>query len=94
MPDTVPATTRCRRRSIPNIDTDRLTRRLAYIRTNQLALAQDQWNFQKNTYLPKAMAQADEQIKLNTALTANALKDSELYRGLAKDSFDQAKKID
>lgn len=59
---------------------------------DQLALAREQWDYQKNTYLPKAMQQADDQLMLNKAVTANQLKDSELYRGLASDSFDQAKK--
>jgi hypothetical protein len=71
---------------------NRATDAASDISWEELAMAREQWEFQKNIYLPKAMQQADEQLMLGKALAANQLKDSELYRSLASDSFDQAKK--
>lgn len=59
---------------------------------DDLALQREKWDYQKNTYLPKAMQMADDQAALSKKLADNQLKDSELYRGLASDSFTQAKK--
>lgn len=59
---------------------------------NQANLAQQQWDFYKNTYLPKAMQQADDQLALSKQITQDQLDNSQLARGIAGDSFDQAKK--
>lgn len=58
----------------------------------QADLAQQQWDFYKNTYLPKAMQQSDDQLAMSKQITQDQLDNSALARGIASDSFDQAKK--
>lgn len=58
----------------------------------QARLAQEQWDYQKNTYLPKAMQNADAQLALSTKIADKQMADSDYYRGIAGENFDQAKK--
>ena len=58
----------------------------------QQKLAQEQWDFQKNTFLPKAMQQADAQLALSNKIADQQIKDSDYYKGIAGENFDQAKK--
>jgi hypothetical protein len=58
----------------------------------QIALAQEMWDFQRDTYLPRAMKAADDQLAMSKQLTDRYLDDSNYYRGIADDSFTQAKK--
>lgn len=58
----------------------------------QAKLAQEQWDFQKTTYLPKAMEQADQQLALSKKVADQQMSDSTYYRDLAGQNFDQAKK--
>lgn len=60
--------------------------------SDQTALAREQWDYQKNTYLPKAMQQADEQLTISKALASQQIKDSDYYRTLSQENADQAKK--
>ena len=58
----------------------------------QAALAQDQWDFQKSTYLPKQMANADSQLAMSKQLTDQQLKNSDYQMGLSQEQNAQAKK--
>lgn len=58
----------------------------------QQALAQEQWDFHKNTYLPQAMRQAEDQLAMSKQVTAKQLDNADFYQGLAKDNSTQAKK--
>lgn len=57
-----------------------------------MQIAQEQWDFQRDVYLPKAMAAADETLKISRQLADKQIEDSDFYRGIAKEQFDQAKK--
>lgn len=62
------------------------------IAQQQQQLAQDQWDYQKNVYLPKAQQQADDQIAMSKQLTDAQIANADFYQGIAGQSFDQAKK--
>lgn len=58
----------------------------------ELQLAQDKWDFQKNIYLPKAMAAADDQLALSHRVADRQIQTQDMLDAQARESFDQAKK--
>jgi hypothetical protein len=58
----------------------------------QQAMAQEQWDYYKNTYMPKAMAQADDQLALSKRIADAQLADAAYYRGVSEEVLGQAKK--
>lgn len=58
----------------------------------QNRLAQQQWDFQQNTYLPKQMANADAQLALNKQITQQSIDNSNYDMGLSKTQNAQAQK--
>jgi hypothetical protein len=59
---------------------------------SELELSKDQWKFAKETYLPKAMENADAQLAMSQKLTNAQIADADYYRGMAGEQFNQAKK--
>jgi hypothetical protein len=60
--------------------------------SGELGLAQEQWDFQKNVYLPKSMELAQKNADLTEKVANQQLSDSAYYRGLSGELTDQAKK--
>lgn len=58
----------------------------------QLALSQEQWDFNKNVYLPKSMKLADDAAALNKTVAQKQMDASDYYMGVSKDAVAQAKK--
>lgn len=55
-------------------------------------LAQEQWEYQRDVYLPKAQKRDDEQWALTSKVANQQLDDAAHYRDISDQAFDQAKK--
>lgn len=58
----------------------------------QQRLAQEQWDYQKDIYLPKSMQMADDSAALTKKVADKQLEASDYYMGVSKDAVGQAKK--
>lgn len=58
----------------------------------QLALAQDQWNYEKNTFLPAQQARSDAAFALTQQAAQQQMANSADYQNMSDQSFNQAKK--